>query len=248
MFDNQYWSTGTGNIYTAASTGANVPKLVESPLTTSGFTSSTGPCAAHAGNPPNGTLLQCANTVYKPITSAAATDSPVTEIYNTNTSIDWIFLSVSGSSSISGVSGCATGNGCAYSWNATSTLGTSPAPSAGLLAAGGTSGMIIDNTLGTTGASQIYFTPLAGAASGNLSSSSGAMTAGQTTATLSSASTFSNGDYIVIDAEGMQITAGGGTTSLTVTRGLLGTAATTHANSAAVNEVGAAVQAAQSGL
>jgi len=92
------------------------------------------------------------------MTSAAAAGSPVTEILNGST--DYIFLSVSGSSSISGVSGCATGNACVYSWNTTSALGGSAAPAAGLVAAGGTSAIIIDNTSTTGGASQIYFSTL----------------------------------------------------------------------------------------
>jgi hypothetical protein len=92
------------------------------------------------------------------MTSAAAVGSPVTEILNGTT--DYIFLSVSGSSSISGVSGCGTGNACVYSWNTTSALSGGTGPGAGLVAAGGTSAIIIDNTSGTTGASQIYFSTL----------------------------------------------------------------------------------------
>ena len=65
----------------------------------------------------------------------------------------------------------------------------------------------------------------------------GAITAGQTTSTITVASgaTISNGEFLVIDGEYMQVTAGGGTTSLTVTRGLLGTTAAAHATGAQVS-------------
>lgn len=55
----------------------------------------------------------------------------------------------------------------------------------------------------------------------------------QTAITLASAR-FADGDTIIIDAEQMKITAGGGTTSLTVQRGQNGTAKATHSSGAAV--------------
>lgn len=39
---------------------------------------------------------------------------------------------------------------------------------------------------------------------------------------------FTNGQYVIVDNEQMRVTAGGGTTTLTVTRGANGTTATTH--------------------
>lgn len=155
-FDNLYWSSGTGNIYANAATAANFPKLTEIPVNTGGFTAST--CQSGTGLPTGCSAIQCAINIVT-MTSAAAAGSPVTEILNGST--DYIFTSASGHNNLS-TSGCATGagNACVYSWTTTSALGGSASPTAGLLVAGGTSGIIIDNTSTTTGASQIYFSTL----------------------------------------------------------------------------------------
>jgi len=58
----------------------------------------------------------------------------------------------------------------------------------------------------------------------------------QTAITVASTGTATD-DYIQVDSEIMQITAGGGTTNLTVTRGQLGTTAATHANGATVDDI-----------
>jgi hypothetical protein len=90
--------------------------------------------------------------------------SPVTEIYNSNTSTDWIFFSVTNRSN---QTGC-TGTGCVMSLNLT-TLGLWPplGTTNGAPASGGTSGIIIDN-IGTGGQeANIYFTWLANATAGN---------------------------------------------------------------------------------
>ena len=49
---------------------------------------------------------------------------------------------------------------------------------------------------------------------------------------------FTNGDYIRIDSETLLITAGGGTTTLTASRGQLGTTAATHLIGAVVADIG----------
>ena len=59
------------------------------------------------------------------------------------------------------------------------------------------------------------------------------ITSTQTNITLASAR-FADGDTIIIDTEQMIITAGGGTTSLTVQRGQNGTAKATHTSGSAV--------------
>ncbi len=128
------------------------------PLTTSGFT--TSGCQTTTTLPPNCSSEVCALNIDNTMTSAVATPSPTTEIYNTATSTDWIFASVSNSSSLTGVSGCATGNGCIYSWNVNSALSSGAVPSAGLVTVGGTSGIVIDNTSSTSGASQVYFSTM----------------------------------------------------------------------------------------
>lgn len=158
-FDNQYWSSGTGNIYANAAssaTASNEVKLSEVPVTTAGF--SAHGCQSGTNPPPNASAVNVAINIANAMTSAAAAGSPVTEILNG--SIDYIFLSVSGSSNLSGVTGCPTGNACVYSWNVSSTLSSGAAPAEGLVSAGGTSGMIIDNISSTTGASNVYFSTL----------------------------------------------------------------------------------------
>jgi hypothetical protein len=163
-FDNLYWVSGTGNLYVNSSTGSNYPKLMEIPLTTTGF--STKACQSGTTNPPNASAVQCAVNADNPMTSAAATGGPVTEICNngavacTSSSTDYIFTSVSGSSGTA-VTGCAAGNACVYSWVTTTALaGPTTAPGAGAIEAGGTSGIIVDNTSTAGGASQVYFSTL----------------------------------------------------------------------------------------
>jgi hypothetical protein len=53
-------------------------------------------------------------------------------------------------------------------------------------------------------------------------------TTGQTAITVASGTGITNNDYVQIDNEICQVTAGGGTTSLTITRGQKGTTAATH--------------------
>jgi hypothetical protein len=65
----------------------------------------------------------------------------------------------------------------------------------------------------------------------------GGITAGATSVTVTSGTGIANGDYIQVDSEIMQATAGGGTTSLTISRGQLGTTAAVHANGAAVQDI-----------
>ncbi len=163
-FDNLYWTTGTGNMYVNSSTGLNLPKLMEVPVTTSGF--STHACQSGTNPPPNASAVQCAINIDNPITSAAAAGGPVTEICNngasacTSSSTDYIFTSVTanGSLTASGTNKCT--DACVYSWTTTTTLGVGTAPTDGLAAVGGTSAIIIDNTSTAGGASQIYFSTL----------------------------------------------------------------------------------------
>ena len=143
-FDNKYFTTpSTGNIYVCGSTGTGAAKLLNIPV--SGF-------ASAGGANWSGKSFLATNDI-NPLTSAPATCSPVTEIYNGTT--DLIFLSVSASGTQTGCSGA-----CVYSFNV-----TSAAPggaTAGLAATGGTGGIIIDNTATTpTGASEIYYSTLA---------------------------------------------------------------------------------------
>ncbi len=62
-------------------------------------------------------------------------------------------------------------------------------------------------------------------------------TTGQTVITVTAGTNIANGDFLQIDSEIMQVSSGGGTTSLTVTRGQQGTSAATHANGAATQDI-----------
>ena len=89
------------------------------------------------------------------ITSAAATCSPITEVLNGTA--DYMFLAVTanGSLTASGANKC-TG-ACVYSFNLTT---STTVPIGGIAATGGASGIIIDNVVSNTGASQAYWVTL----------------------------------------------------------------------------------------
>jgi hypothetical protein len=152
-FDQIYYagSGTTGNLWTCAandSSGTPRPKLMQ--IGMSAFV-------------PSGDVVGTASNVINPLTSAAgAVCSPVTEVFGSGgTSDDYIFLSVT-ANGIVGDGGTCTG-ACLYNF-LVSTNGTSTsvptAATAGLAIAGGSSGIIMDNTSTTSGASQIYFSSL----------------------------------------------------------------------------------------
>ena len=157
-FDQVYYSgTGTtGNLWTCGATGTPAPKLLYTAM--SAFV-------------PSGDVIGPATNVINPLTGtggvgAAATCTPVTEIYGTDASTDdYIFLSVTndGNQTTTACSGTGAVGACLYNF-VVSTNGTSTtvptAATTGLAAAGGSSGIIIDNTSTSTGASQVYFSSL----------------------------------------------------------------------------------------
>lgn len=73
---------------------------------------------------------------------------------------------------------------------------------------------------------------------GSTTALSAAMDAVTTAASVASGANITNGTYIQIDSEIMYVTAGQGTTGLTVTRGALNTTAASHASAATVNVAG----------
>jgi len=147
-FDNIYYtsasgSSPTGNLYVCGNTttGTGVPTLYQIPITGNAMGASTS-------------VLQVSNS--------NTTCSPVTEIYNAPT--DYAFLSVAASSTSAPLS-CTLATGCLMSFSIPTVLhGALPSsPTATLAANGGTSGLVLDNTVpsGTLkGASQVYFSPL----------------------------------------------------------------------------------------
>jgi hypothetical protein len=153
-FDNQWYSSGgtSGNLYVCGvdSTHNAYPTLFQIALP---LAAGTNPSSVHT---------------YATLTNAAAGCSPPTEFYNGST--DYLFLSVTGSGSQSACTGA-----CMYSFilpaNTTTHTGTA---SSGLNVAGGSSGIVIDNSGSATGESQIYFSTLSSqSCSGNGSTGSG---------------------------------------------------------------------------
>jgi hypothetical protein len=137
-FDQKYYSNPpNGNLYVCAATVTPIPKLDYIPISS------------------NISLPSVATDAIKPLASGTSSVgcSPVTEIYNGST--DLIFLSVTASGNQSGCTGA-----CVYSFNVTSSAPSSAA--AGLVSAGGSSGITIDNivTPGSLHTSQIYFSTL----------------------------------------------------------------------------------------
>jgi hypothetical protein len=141
-FNDGYYSAGTGALYVCggspSGTAASRPTLYKIAITTGTMGSSTtGPYIASATGP------FC---------------SPVTEVLNGTS--DYLFMSVTyDANPMTGCTGGATG-GCIYTYTIPTTFNNTLAATAGLTAAGGTSGIIIDNTTGTTTGSQVYFSPL----------------------------------------------------------------------------------------
>jgi hypothetical protein len=134
-FDNAYYSTGTGHIIVCG--GANISgyqTLYDIPVTGTTMSASA-----------NATTLA----------GGTANCSSVTDGYNGAT--DYIYTSVTANAS---VGSCSAGCVVAYSVASNGALTNTGS----LAASGGTTGIIIDNFATSTGASQIYYSPLTTAA------------------------------------------------------------------------------------
>ena len=142
-FDNFYYTSagGTGSMY-VCSTNAGITALWQITVTGGALSAPT----------PGPTLT----TINQPC-------SPVAEFYDGTT--DWMFVSVTGSSLVNdGIVNCpAPSGGCLISYDITDpTTWSTTTPSNGTAsAASGASGVVVDNSSPVTGASQVYFTPLA---------------------------------------------------------------------------------------
>jgi hypothetical protein len=162
-FDNNYFNApSTGFLYVCGNviTGA-FSNMQNVALFRIGFDSSGAMSATHDAN----------ELDLSPVVDIFSTDatacSPGTEIFNPNTNTDLIFFSVQSNSNLSNCSGSGSspGGGCVMSFDTTSSFPPNAANSAP--EAGGTSGIIIDNTVpGATvpQAASLYFTRLAGSA------------------------------------------------------------------------------------
>jgi hypothetical protein len=159
-FDNQYWTSdtgagkGTGNLYVSAGNVNEEPKLAEVPMVSGAFgTTGNANCKTGYTLLGNMTAEDCSVNVANPMVTALAAASPVTEFLNGTT--DRIYTSVSASGDQTGCTGA-----CIYSWTTTSTLAVGAAAAAGSTETGGTSGIIVDNSSATAGASEVYFSTL----------------------------------------------------------------------------------------
>jgi len=154
-FDQQWFLGNAGNMYVCApAAGSNIPTLYQIPVSTTGVLGTTipGPALTTAATGP-------------PLCS------PVTEFFNpSNTSAgahptgtDLIYLSVTALGQTAAPVSCSTNTGCLMSFDVTSgsTITTSTATEAKIPESGGTSGIVVDGSSAATGASQVYFTPLA---------------------------------------------------------------------------------------
>jgi hypothetical protein len=140
-FDNIYFSSATssnpsGNLYVCGNAGGQ-PQLYRIPIASNAM----------------GTPVAITTT----LATASTTCSPVSEFLNG--AVDQAFVSVEASGRPAGCSG----GGCVMSFNITTALAAAATPSASLPETGGTSGIVIDNSSSTAGASQVYFSTLGSA-------------------------------------------------------------------------------------
>ena len=148
-FDNEYFSSSnaaspTGHLYVVGNTGPANNALFQIPINAGVMSTSatTGPTVS----------TNYTNGYY-----SAGLD--LTEIYTG--SKDYVFLSVLSYGSPASCSSTLS-NGCVMGFDVTSgTISSSTTPTGATTEAGGTSGIIIDNTATLSGASNIYYTPLA---------------------------------------------------------------------------------------
>ena len=146
-FDNLYYtsngSSPTGNLYVCGNTSAAAT------LYQVGITSNA---------------IAASGTSVLALSTANTTCSPVTEVFSAGT--DLVFLSVQSLGSTSGAVNCPSNAGCLMSFSVPLVLGGAlpTGTTATLATSGGTSGIVIDNTVapGTLHTSQLYFSTLTG--------------------------------------------------------------------------------------
>jgi hypothetical protein len=104
-------------------------------------------------------VIDTATILVPTISTAMSTCSPITEFSNGGS--DRIFLSVAGSPVTAAPISCpSAATGCIMSFSIDTFLTTGSGTAARASEAGGTSGIVVDNSSAAGGASQVYFTPL----------------------------------------------------------------------------------------
>jgi hypothetical protein len=171
-FDNNYLNSTANNVTGFLYFCGKDPTQVDAPaIWRVGFTSTGVMNAIPDGGSTGYRTLAYSGVISNPPNVAC---SPVTEVFNTNTSTDWIFLSVANLNYP-----CNGQTGCVMSLNLTTLTSWPPGPGGNAnsnggtgmtafsdVSTGGTSGIIIDNVAVTTAgnfpqASSIYFSWLA---------------------------------------------------------------------------------------
>jgi hypothetical protein len=155
-FDNQWFLGNAGHMYacaSAAGAGNNIPTLYQISVSTTGVlgTVSTGPAlSTSASGPP----------LCSPVTAFFNSSNKSGGIHPGGT--DLIFLSVTNLGQTTTPIRCPSNTGCLMSFDVTSgaTISSSTATAATTQEAGGTSGIIVDGSSASVGASQVYFNPL----------------------------------------------------------------------------------------
>jgi hypothetical protein len=144
-FDNA-WYTGSGTpLLYIAGTAVPVP-----PETGPG----TIPTLYSVGFNGSGVMNNLADTTTAALTTGPADSSPVTEFYNAALSTDYLFVGVTNHCIATAGGGSA---GCVMSLDMTGGFPTVDAGTTALPAAGGTTGIIVDNNSSATEASSIYY-------------------------------------------------------------------------------------------
>lgn len=158
-FDNAYYTNpATGHFYACGNLSTSAtPTLYRIGFATGGKMNATN----------DGSTFQLVASGH---TGTGTDCSPISEIFNSGTSQDLIFLSVRNFGFTTGTNNCSVllvgASPCLMSFNVTTGFPTAAAATAtALLGPAGTSGIVIDNVSTVSGASQIYF--------GNLQASTG---------------------------------------------------------------------------
>jgi hypothetical protein len=140
---NNAWYTGTGTplLYIAGTGSGTLPTLYS------------------VGFDAGGVMNGGANATTAALTTGTADSSPVTEFYDTRLQKDYLFVGVT-DNCIAIVGGTA---GCVMSLDITSGFPTVNATTTALAAAGGTTGIIVDNDSGLIECSSIYYATKTGA-------------------------------------------------------------------------------------
>lgn len=140
---NNAWYTGSGTplMYVAGTATGSIPTLYSV-----GFGS--------------GGLMNSTVSASTPLATGNADSTPLTEFYNSTLATDYLFAGVTNNCIATLGGGIA---GCVMSLDITSGFPTVDAATTALAAAGGTTGIVVDNDSGLTQAASIYYGTKAGA-------------------------------------------------------------------------------------